>query len=408
MQLLKEGKFVDYEAANKYEEELKAYPKDSTWEGINTKYKPILDGLLAEFTEAVRLEEAERDKEIDRIIEGQYNTSNNIVLIDLLRGKGLDYLNRHFSIFHRFHPEFPHLVQLCYDKQESPIDNPRYAEIVGVCNGVIVSYSNKGNGDWQAISLPFPLFDKREWGSFEFLKEDGHITPKTITVTRKTNGILCVLYWHSGEWRLASRFSPDASEALQIGGKSVDKEERRILNSIFWERWKAKGYRLPPAPSFTGKGGFCSFLFQFETSRIGVFSGCEEEEGEKDKEGIVLLGVSSSELPSTLFKEGEGGWYEGWTKSEEVCRGESDWTGWADELELQNPLKCSGLVVKVTADTPATADLGKHSIDALWFHCDRRSTRFYVIDNPRAKNLELSLKELKREPSELTVVNLLR
>lgn len=163
---------------------------------------------------------------------------SSLAVQDFLRSGGtLDALTSKFSIHVKRHPEFPHLVLLKYDQIASQMAE----EIVRDCRGLILDESD----GWRTVSLAFRKFFNHGEGHAAALDWD------SARVQEKLDGSLMQLYWHGGEWRVASSGTPDAGGNI---GNGIDAIR---FADLFWQTWRAEGYDLPP-------GGMKGWCFAFE------------------------------------------------------------------------------------------------------------------------------------------------
>jgi hypothetical protein len=128
------------------------------------------------------------------------------------------------------------LVSLKYDMIESPMAEP----IVQQCRGMVVDVEAR-----KVVAWPYNKF----WNYGEGLA--AQIDWTTAYAKEKLDGSLMLLFWHEGEWRVASSGHPTA------GGR-LGSEEGRTFRDAFWETWKATDMVLP-ASRFEGT----TFMFEF-------------------------------------------------------------------------------------------------------------------------------------------------
>lgn len=135
--------------------------------------------------------------------------------------ESLESLASKYAIKVKPHPRFPHLVQLKYDQVESPMAN----ELVQECRGIILDTSN----NFSIVARPFNKF----FNVGEQLAAP--IDWKTARVQEKLDGSLMILYFHEGEWHVASSGTPDA-------GGEVNNAPGTTFRDLFWQTWKQMHY----------------------------------------------------------------------------------------------------------------------------------------------------------------------
>jgi hypothetical protein len=141
-----------------------------------------------------------------------------------LRGGGtLADLQARYAIKARRHVAHSSLVLLKYNQIESPMGE----RIVQEARGVILDEAD----GWRCVSRSFDKF---------FNHGESHAAPidwATARVQEKVDGSLCSLYWHAGEWHVATTGTPDASGDLNGFG--------RTFAALFWETWANCQCALP-------------------------------------------------------------------------------------------------------------------------------------------------------------------
>jgi hypothetical protein len=198
-----------------------------------------------------------------------------------LRANPLASIEPAYQIAAKRHPLFSSLVMFKYAHTGSPMHEP----IVRECRGIILDEAN----DWRVVSFPFKKF-------FNYGEPNAAaIDWSTATVYEKLDGSLMTLYWHAGEWRVASSGLPDA------GGPA--ESYPGTFAELFWSVWNRLGYRLPGEAE---DRGIC-LMFELVTphNRIVV---------QYPTERIVLLGCRSVEerLGYREFPPTEFGRRHGW------------------------------------------------------------------------------------------------
>ena len=117
-------------------------------------------------------------------------------------------------------------MQLSYSQTESNFSS----DVVQECRGLILE-----RGSWNVVAMPFKKFfnygeqhaDRLDWG--------------TAKVYEKLDGSLLTLYFHSGEWHVATSKLPAADGKLPSGGVAGC----GTFAELFWSVWRRKGYRTP-------------------------------------------------------------------------------------------------------------------------------------------------------------------
>jgi hypothetical protein len=116
------------------------------------------------------------------------------------------------------------LVSLKYNQIESPMHEP----IVQECRGMVVHVPTG-----RIVAHPYNKF----WNHGEELAAT--LDWSTARAQEKLDGSLMILYWHDGDWQVASSGTPKAGGSFGAGpGTFAD---------AFWERWHSLSMR-PPHP----------------------------------------------------------------------------------------------------------------------------------------------------------------
>lgn len=164
-----------------------------------------------------------------------------LAVLEYLRYKTLADLTAQYAIEVRRGVQQPHLAQLKY----SQIDSPMGERIVQECRGLILDTRRTDLGDQAVVSFPYTKF---------FNLGEGHaakIDWPTAKVWEKADGSLMQLFYHDGEWRVASSGVPDA-------GGQVNGNDGMTFRDLFWQAWAAEGYAI------TALNGFERFCFMLE------------------------------------------------------------------------------------------------------------------------------------------------
>jgi T4 RnlA family RNA ligase len=181
-------------------------------------------------------------------------------------------LTTRYGIAVKPHARYSYLLMFKYDQINSPFAEP----IVRECRGVILDSSS----DWAIVSRPFDKF---------FNHGDPLAAPidwSTARVQEKLDGSLISLYWHFGEWQIASSGTPDASGHAGTSAQT--------FRQLFLEVMARHGYELPPV-----RFAHCTFMYELMTrwNRIVV---------QHPEPRVVLLAVreteSGVEIPVEAFK----------------------------------------------------------------------------------------------------------
>lgn len=117
----------------------------------------------------------------------------------------------------KVHPSHPELHLFTYDQIESPKAHP----IVTASRGTILDASK----DWAFVCRPFDRF---------FNHGEGPAAPldwNTARAYKKEDGSLCNLYFHQGQWHVATRGLPDAGGTLPY--KPMSAPEMTFAD-LFW------------------------------------------------------------------------------------------------------------------------------------------------------------------------------
>lgn len=201
------------------------------------------------------------------------------------------------------------LVSLKYNQIESPMHEP----IVQECRGMVVHVPTG-----TVLAHPYNKF----WNHGEALAAP--IDWDTARVLEKLDGSLMTLYWHAGQWCVASSGHPTA------GGSYG--EEARLFRDAFWETWSEVGMELPHTHENT------CFMFEFCSNAHRIV--CKHE-----RPRIVLHGARN------LADAGEWGplWLEhmarayGWefVRAYDLASAEAALSA----VEALNPIDTEGFVV---------------------------------------------------------------
>ena len=149
--------------------------------------------------------------------------SKELLLQTFLRQHGLDALCQRYQIKTNRHSEFPNLVCFKYSQRESPMAEP----LVQQCRGIILDEAQ----DWAIASYPYDKF-------FNYGEPNAAtIDWSSARVYDKLDGSLMTLYFYTGQWRLQSSGTADASG--DVGGFGFS------FQQLFWQVWQELGYQLP-------------------------------------------------------------------------------------------------------------------------------------------------------------------
>lgn len=124
--------------------------------------------------------------------------------------------------FHRGNTH-PDLYSFTYDRT-APLESVAVKE----CCGLILDASQ----NWQVVARPFDAFFG--YGTQHAVALDW----VSVRAEDWLDGTLCILYFHDGDWHVATKNSPDAS--VPVGGLSD-----RPVRELFWETWKREKFNLP-------------------------------------------------------------------------------------------------------------------------------------------------------------------
>ena len=255
-QLAREGRIVDYGAANHHLAAL--LPREEAdWRTYRTAVEGEFHRLRREFTALVphegrhlrRVEGPGADHEEVAPLPSPRHAAGpaaTLATVRLALLHGLPAVAREHRLVLRRHREFPSLVQLSYTV-EAPADSPVVAE----CRGLILDAAD----GYRVVAFPFPRF----FNHGEPRAAD--LDWSTARVFEKIDGSLAILYRYAGRWRVASRSHPDASG--QLGWYSA--RGPLPFADLFWQLWERLGYRLPEAPA-EGTSPRC-YLFEMATNR---------------------------------------------------------------------------------------------------------------------------------------------
>jgi hypothetical protein len=141
-----------------------------------------------------------------------------------LRGNGtLEMLESELAVKAVRHLQHSSLVLLKYNQIDSPKSDP----IVRECRGVILDESD----NWKCVSRSYDRFFNYGEGCADQIDWD------TAKVFEKLDGSLATLYHYAGEWRVATKGTPDGHGPAHNTGVT--------FAELFWDTWKGLGYRLP-------------------------------------------------------------------------------------------------------------------------------------------------------------------
>lgn len=115
------------------------------------------------------------------------------------------------------------LASLKYDQIESPMGDPHVQE----CRGMVVHVPTR-----TVLAHPYNKF----WNHGESLAHS--IDWGTASVLDKLDGSLMILYFHDGEWRVASSGHPTA-------GGSFGESTTETFREAFWRIWGELGMKRP-------------------------------------------------------------------------------------------------------------------------------------------------------------------
>lgn len=448
IQLLDEGKVVDYRQANAYQREIEAMG-ELTVQGCATvvdRFKPELERLLGVFRGKIASEEEDFRRLVERAYQETQRTSEDDgesargfrLLRTLVQQKGAGLLVRHLPVTVR---RSGSLVQLCCDEdelrrrrqaqdcddeKERPPDllfadlhddhddeedneSPLVTLLARQCHGVII---DEADGACRVVSLPFPRFAKpRQLADIQHRVDalDFAASGKALCVLPKLNGALCVLYAREGKWKVSSQTSMEADDRVEEASLPSS-EGSTLLRDAFWALWSAVGYTLPPAEE---QGRRC-FLFQLAAEGLGAFAGVRpaaapEEDGEVvvDAAGSSptplqrnLSSVTGLRLPRLLYVgvacletlhhrlSSASHEFSGWERPP-VLVGVDSASALMQLLTNLPPSIASGLIVAAGGD-------GGPAEPQLW------------LDSPAYISLHDAVRQLRGEPSEEVMLNVLR
>lgn len=124
--------------------------------------------------------------------------------------------------FHQGHTH-PDLYSFTYDRT-APLDSPAVRE----CTGLILD----AGSNWQTVARPMDAF-------FGYRQQHAEtIDWLTVRIEEWLDGIQCTLYFHDGDWHVATKGSPDASTP-------VSPLSPRPVRHLFWEVWQQEKFQLP-------------------------------------------------------------------------------------------------------------------------------------------------------------------
>jgi hypothetical protein len=289
IELAKTGEIADIACANAiWEQHLKDDPRQ-TWGDLRREYEPRYKLLKAEFSQVApklpryggprfQFQTAPAREAPNRRIATNSpraplagpSGEAGLATCRLLRAypdpeAAISALEDTFQIAARRHQQYPHLIQFRYTPQSSPADHP----VVLECRALILDASR----DWAVVAYPFDrFFNLREAGAPTSLDLN------TAKVFEKLDGSLATLYWHDGDWHVASSRRPDASGLM--GMRSAD--GGILFKDLFWEIWTQLKYERP-AP-----GSRLCFMYELTSSRHPIIVRHPEDR-------LTLIGVRDLE-----------------------------------------------------------------------------------------------------------------
>lgn len=152
--------------------------------------------------------------------------------------------------------------------------------IVQQCRGLVLNEAD----DWKVVCFPFSKF-------FNYGESNAAtIDWETASVYEKLDGSLMSIYFHAGQWHVASSGKPDASGPMgKLGG---------TMAKCFWQTWNEFGYQLPDCEECQNT----TFMFEFMTPWNQVIV-------RQERARIALIGARSwqqdgfIEYPPTWFAD---------------------------------------------------------------------------------------------------------
>lgn len=143
----------------------------------------------------------------------------------LRAGNAPETLTEKYGIKIATHGRYPNLKLFKYSQIESPMGEP----IVQEARGLILDAAD----NWKVICWSYRKF---------FNHGEGHaakVDMSTAKVMDKLDGSLMQLYYYGGVWNVSSSGMPDAAGQVNtlLGETS--------FAELFWQTWKALGYKLP-------------------------------------------------------------------------------------------------------------------------------------------------------------------
>gem|GEM_PF-2095706 len=329
-QLAREGRIVDYGAANHHLAAMRALPggdwnahraafqgEHRTLRHAFTRLVPFVSRHLRAGAAAASVADAGAPEAPPPALlpDPGAPLTSSLAAARYLHEHGLDALTRDHGIEARRHPEFPSLIHLSYT-HEAPRGSPVAAE----CRGLILDAAD----GLRPVAYPYGRF---------FNVGEPQAAPidwPTARVFEKLDGSLATLYWYQGLWHVASRKNPDG------GGRMCwySQEEPITFAELFWGLWRGLGYRLPPAPG-PGSPRRC-YLFELVTNRHQIVV-------RHDAEALVLHGardLDTLEELDPIALAADHGW-----QAPRVVEGPRSFDEVQALADALNPLRAEGFVV---------------------------------------------------------------
>lgn len=205
------------------------------------------------------------------------SAANAPAVVDFLRSGGtLEELAARYFIKAARHKGRPNLILLKYDQINSPFAEP----IVRECRGIILDEAD----EWRVVSRSFDKF---------FNHGESHaaaIDWSTACVQEKVDGSLMSVYWHDGEWQVATTGTPDASGPVGSGVLT--------FRDLFWQTFGAADLWLDPAAA-----GF-TFLFELTAPENRVVVPHQSR-------SLTLLAGRHAETGAWLTPDVAASWFDG-------------------------------------------------------------------------------------------------
>jgi hypothetical protein len=226
------------------------------------------------------------------------------------------------------------LVSLKYNQIESPMHEP----LVQECRGMVVHVPTG-----TILAHPYNKF----WNLGETLAAP--IDWSTARVLDKLDGSLMTLYWHAGEWCVASSGHPTA------GGNYGDKDG--TFRDAFWKTWRALRYQLP----YDEATHMC-FMFEFCSNDHRIV--CKYDEPR-----IVLHGGRML----TTGEEMDHEWLHSW----------SVWGGW--ELVKSHGVATAADALAAADNLDPIANEGFVVVDAGFNRVKIKSPRYVALHHMKGE-----------------------